>query len=530
MVFKSEPLLLMPQTGLTSFIFSNPNNVADDKPIFIDAETDKHITYGQLRNLVFRLNHGLRRIGFKKGDALCIYSANKVDYPVIVHGTVAAGGVVSPANAAYTAEELAYQLQQARAKYIVTSEENLKIALDAAQQVGLPKKNMFLFGQKTIDGVLPYTQAILADEECPAEEYDFEQAKTTTSYLCFSSGTTGRSKGVMSSHTNISTNCLQIAQAMKKHLDYNTARFIGFLPFYHIYGLSALIHLGVYWGIPVVVMPRFDLAKFCQAIEKYKVTIAHVVPPVLVLLAKDPIVSNYDLSSVTHYQCGAAPLSAELSMAVSKRLNSKCVQSYGMTESSPGSHIQPLDDETHGIVGRMLPEVGLGERGELWMAGPNIMQGYLNMPNETAATIDNEGYLHTGDVAIIDKNGMFSIVDRVKELIKYKGFQVAPAELESLLLQSDLVADCAVIGVYDDSQATELPRAYIKVSSGVPENEETAKALIKFVDQQVAKHKKLRGGVKFIDVIPKSAAGKILRKELRAMAASETKQSISAKL
>ncbi|CAM0141004.1 unnamed protein product [Umbelopsis sp. WA50703] len=355
MVFKSEPLLLMPQTGLTHFIFSNPNNVADEKPIFIDAETNKHITYGQLRNLVFRLNHGLRRIGFKKGDVLCIYSANKIDYAVIVHGAIAAGGVVSPANAAYTAEELAYQLQQAGAKYIVTSEENLRSALDAAQRVGIPKKNIFLFGQKTVDDVLPYTQAILADEECPAEEYNFEQAKATTAYLCFSSGTTGRSKGVMSSHTNIATNSLQIAQAMKSHLDYNTAAFIGFLPFYHIYGLSTLIHLGAYWGIPVVVMPRFDLAKFCQAVERYKVTLAHVVPPVLVLLAKDPIVSNYDLSSITHYQCGAAPLSAELSMAVSKRLNSKCVQCYGMTESSPGSHIQPLDDDSHGIVGRMLP-------------------------------------------------------------------------------------------------------------------------------------------------------------------------------
>ncbi|KAI9283987.1 hypothetical protein BC943DRAFT_353418 [Umbelopsis sp. AD052] len=542
MVFKSEPLLMMPQTGLTRFIFSNPNSVSDDKPIFIEAESGNVITFGQLRNLSLRLNAGLRRHGFKKGDTLCIYSSNTIDYGVVVHGTIAAGGVVTTANAAYTADELLFQLQESNAKYLVTNDENLDKALEAAAKAELSQNNVFLFGNRTIKGVRPYTQVILANEEAEAEEYTFEEAKSTTAYLCFSSGTTGRSKGVMSSHLNIAANCVQIAQFMKPYLDYQTARFIGFLPFYHIYGLSCMLHLAPYWGIPVVVMPRFDLVKFCEAIQKYKVTIAHVVPPVLVLLAKEPIVDNYDLSSATHFQCGAAPLSAELSTAVNTRLNTKCVQSYGMTESSPGSHIQPLDDDEHGVIGKMLPgmsakivddngnEVGLGQRGELWMAGPNIMQGYLNMPEATAATIDSEGYLHTGDVATLDERGTFAIVDRVKELIKYKGFQVAPAELEALLLTCDKVADCAIIGVYDEQQATELPRAYIKVTEGIPQNEATVKELIRFVDSSVANHKKLRGGVRFLDVIPKSAAGKILRKELRVIANAEAQPKFNARL
>ncbi|GAB5585501.1 hypothetical protein Unana1_00401 [Umbelopsis nana] len=542
MVFKSEPLVLMPQTGLTRFVFSNINAIPDEQPIFIHAESGDTIRYGQLRGMTLRINAGLRRHGLKKGDTLCIYSANQIDYAVVVHGAIAAGGVVSPANATYTAEELLYQLKESKSKYLVTSPENLKPALEAAKSAGISKENIFLFGDKAIDGIRPYTHVIMADHEAPGEEYTFEEAKATTAYLCFSSGTTGSSKGVMTSHLNISSNCIQITQALRQQIDLNTARFIGVLPFYHIYALMFMVHLAPYWGIPVVVMPKFDLIKFCEAIQKYRVTIAHIVPPILVQLAKEPVVDNYDFSSITNFQCGAAPLSAELATAVHQRLNVKCTQLYGMTESSPVSHIQPLDDANNGVVGKLLPgmstkiidengkEVGYGQRGELWMAGPNIMQGYLNMPEATAATIDKDGYLHTGDVAIMDENGVYSIVDRVKELIKYKGVQVAPAELEALLLTSDIVADCAVIGVYNEQQATELPRAYVKVTEGTPENEATAKALMAFVEQQVANHKKLRGGIRFINAIPKSAAGKILRKELRVLADFEPKGRFNAKL
>ncbi|CAM0141002.1 unnamed protein product [Umbelopsis sp. WA50703] len=518
MVYIAEPLNLMPQVDLWTFLFSNPNNVSMDKPLMIDGITGEHITYGQVKSDSLKFRAGLDKFGFKRG------------------------GSMSPANPAYTAKELQYQLEQTKSKILIASQETLPVALDAAKLAGIPLTSVFVFGDKEINGVKPYKRVLMAEKEMGPVRLNYEEACSTVAYLCFSSGTTGRSKGVMTSHMNIASNILQVYQHTSDDLNIATERYMGVLPFYHIYGLTCMFHFCTYLGFPLVVLPKFELATFCKAIETHKVTIAHIVPPIFILLAKEPSVTKYDLSSIRYFWSGAAPLSKELSHAVANRLNVGAIQGYGMTESSPVSHVPHLCSEVPGSIGELLPgmrarivdedgkDVKQGERGELWMAGPNIMLGYLNMPEETAQTVDKDGYLHTGDIAIVDENNQWYIVDRVKELIKYKGFQVAPAELEALLLTSDLIADCAVIGVYDASQATELPRAYVKLAPGTPDDQATAKAIEEFVAKNVAHHKKLRGGVRFIAEVPKSAAGKILRKELRTAANEELKSTVKSKI
>lgn len=282
-------------------------------------------------------------------------------------------------------------------------------------------------------------------------------------------------------------------------------------------------------------MAKFDLEKFCQHIQNFKITFAYVVPPVVLGLAKSPVVSKYDLSSLRMMNSGAAPLTRELQEAVYARLKIPVKQGYGLSETSPTTHSQEWEDwdKYIGSVGRLLPnqtakymspeekEVPVGQTGELWIKGPNIFKGYLNNPEGTKHALTEDGYFKTGDVGHQDDKGNFYITDRVKELIKYKGFQVPPAELEGLLLGNDEVDDAAVIGIYDESQATELPRAYIVPAKGVKADKETEKRIQDWLAAKVANHKRLRGGIRFVDEIPKSASGKILRRLLKDQAKAE---------
>lgn len=282
-------------------------------------------------------------------------------------------------------------------------------------------------------------------------------------------------------------------------------------------------------------MSKFDIERFCANIERYRITFAYVVPPVVLLLGKHPVVEKYDLSSLRMMNSGAAPLTRELVDSVYQRIKVPIKQGYGLSETSPTTHTQPWQSwhTSVGSVGSMLPnqtakymspeekEVAVGETGELWIKGPNIFKGYHNNPEGTRNALTPDGFFKTGDVGYQDKDGNFFITDRVKELIKYKGFQVPPAELEGLLLSHEAINDVAVIGIYDKDQATELPRAYIAVKAGVERNEKTAQEIQAWLQSKVANHKRLRGGVRFVDEIPKSASGKILRRVLKVKAAEE---------
>src|SRR6185369_15880761 len=294
------------------------------------------------------------------------------------------------------------------------------------------------------------------------------------------------------------------------------------LPLFHIYGLVVVLNMGLHLGATIVVMPRFDLEHFLSLIQQYHVTMSHIVPPIVLKLAKDPLVDNYDLSSLNMIFSGAAPLGSELSLECMDRIGCGIRQGYGMTETSPVTHTSPADPAKmkHGSVGTAAPntecklvdpatgdELGPNQEGEVCVRGPQNMKGYLNNPEATARTIDADGWLHTGDIGYADEDGHFFIVDRAKELIKYKGFQVPPAELEAVLLTHPCVADAAVIP-YPDDEAGEVPKGILVLREQVePE------AILEFVAERVAPHKRIRH-LEFVDKIPKSPSGKILRRVL----------------
>jgi acyl-CoA synthetase (AMP-forming)/AMP-acid ligase II len=352
--------------------------------------------------------------------------------------------------------------------------------------------------------------------------------------LPYSSGTTGNPKGVMLTHRNLVAN---VAQIRPLHGMVPEDVVLAVLPFFHIYGMTVLLNAALHARARLVVMPSFDLAEFLGNIQNHKCTIAFIAPPVAVALAKHPLVDEYDLSSLNNVMSGAAPLDADLGHAVAHRLGCRVVQGYGMSELSPVSHITPFDGGVRnmGMVAPLSsvgwtvsnaasklidpdtgneidpPAEGLSETGELWFKGPNVMAGYLGNEQATRDTVDDEGWLHTGDLAQVDACGCVYIVDRLKELIKYKGYQVPPAELEAVLLSHPAIADAAVIGVNDES-GEEIPKAFVVKQS---DSELTADEVMEFVAGQVAPYKKVRQ-VEFIDTIPKSASGKILRKDLRA--------------
>ncbi|WMX48875.1 AMP-binding protein [Streptomyces roseicoloratus] len=359
-----------------------------------------------------------------------------------------------------------------------------------------------------------------APEPAPAIDPD-----TDVAALPYSSGTTGIPKGVMLTHTSIATNLAQLEPLMPMAPG---DRILAVLPFFHVYGLTALMNGPLRRGATVVVLPRFELDGFLAAIEEHRINALYVAPPIVLALAKHPAVADYDLSSLRYIVCSAAPLDAALAEACSARLGlPPILQAYGMTELSPATHLVPLATENPppGTVGKLLPgtemrlvslddpakDVPPGEDGEIAIRGPQVMKGYLGRPDATAAMIDEDGWLHTGDVGRVDEDGWLYVVDRVKELIKYKGFQVPPAELEALLLTHDGIADAAVIGVVDGDGA-EVPKAFVVRQAAAPGL--TAEQVMAYVAERVAPYKKIRR-VEFVATVPRAASGKILRRELR---------------
>jgi acyl-CoA synthetase (AMP-forming)/AMP-acid ligase II len=338
--------------------------------------------------------------------------------------------------------------------------------------------------------------------------------------LPYSSGTTGLAKGVMLTHKNLVANVAQTLGAIPSAPD---ERLMAVLPFFHIYGMQCMMNCGLRAGATVVTLPRFDLEQFLRAHQDYQITRSFVAPPIVLALARHPMVDSFDLSHLRLVNSGAAPLKAELAVECGKRLGCDVIQGYGMTELSPVSHLTPPGWFRPGSVGITAPNTqtrivdpvtgadrDTGAEGEVWVRGPQVMKGYLNNPQATAATVDADGWLRTGDLGYVDADGHLYVVDRLKELIKYKGFQVPPAELEAVLLRHPDVADAAVIGRPDD-EAGEIPVGYVVLRPGATAS---PAEIMQFVAGEVAHYKQLRR-LEVIDAIPKSAAGKILRRMLR---------------
>lgn len=536
------PSFEVPTQDIFSFIFDRKDKpFADDKVILRDPYTGRTYTFAQTKNAVVEFGKGLRGAWeWKKRESLCIFSPNSIDTPIIMWGTLWAGGIVSPANPGYTVDELVYQLKDSNSQAIVTQKALLPTVLEAASRVGIPQERIILIGDEKDP---EYKFKHFTSVRNLAGTSRFRKAKIDVAkdvaFLPYSSGTTGKPKGVMLSHQNITSNVLQNLSVEGQYMsatngrDKQGDRIIGCLPFFHIYGLTVMIHFAFYGGFELNVMPRFDIENFCKIVQDRKITMVHVAPPIVVILSKSPVVDKYNLNSLRMLNCGAAPLTSELVQDVWKRLRIPIKQGYGLTETSPTTHVQPWDrwETAMGSAGMQLPnlsakfmtpeekEVGIGETGELWVKGPNIFLGYLNNPEGTKNALTPDGWFKTGDVGHIDKETNLYITDRAKELIKYKGFQVPPAELEGKLLGLPQVADCVVIGVYKKDEATEVPRAYV-VPKGDP-SEALAGEISGWVKKNMANHKHLRGGVRFIKEVPKSPSGKILRRLVRDQAQKE---------
>jgi acyl-CoA synthetase (AMP-forming)/AMP-acid ligase II len=511
-----HPAVEIPATPLADFVLARAA-ARGNRAALVDSVTGRTITYAELPELVDRAASGLARLGLRRGDVCAIFSPNTLEYLISVLAVARLGAVVTTASPLYTKDDLARQLADSGARILITSTTLAQTWTDAASRAGVEHVITFDGGAGTAMGF----DQLLAEPGAPRrvaiDPHDLVA-------LPYSSGTTGLPKGVMLSHRNLVANILQTDASSHYRHDRDTT--VAFLPFFHIYGLVVIGLLGLWSGATLVVMPRFDLDSYLDLVERHRATLLHVVPPVVVALAKHPSVGHRDFSSIRKLFSGAAPLGANAIEQCTRRIHCILQQGYGMTETSPATHATSDDPARikYGSIGQPLPntecrvvdpatghDVAPCHDGEIWLRGPQVMRGYLNRPDETRATIDDEGWLHTGDIGHADQDGHFFIVDRLKELIKYKGMQVPPAELEAVLLSHPAVADAAVVPLKDDD-AGEIPRAFVVLKAPASADE-----LMAYVSERVAPFKKVRR-VDFIDAIPKSPSGKILRRLLRDVA------------
>jgi acyl-CoA synthetase (AMP-forming)/AMP-acid ligase II len=524
------PAIEIPDTPLAAFVLARAAE-RGDRAALVESTTGRTVTYAQLPDLVDRAAAALARLGIRKGDVCAIFSANTPEYAIAVLAIARLGAIVTTASPMCTRDDLVKQFTDSRPRILFTSPAVGGTALDAifrlpstrsrslragtADATGCEVEHVFSFG--AMAGAKPFDELLAQPGTPPPVVIDPDDIVA----LPYSSGTTGLPKGVMLSHRNLVANILQVDGT--GHLRDGEDTLISFLPFFHIYGLVVIMLLGLRSGATLVVMPRFELGPYLDLVERYRATMLHVVPPIVLALAKSPAASGRDFSTVRKLFSGAAPLGAEVIGQCTARIGCFLQQGYGMTETSPATHTTPDDaaktkagsigwpvanTECRVVDPATRADVARGQDGELWIRGPQVMLGYLNCPDATRATLDEDGWLHTGDIGHADADGHFFVVDRLKELIKYKGMQIAPAELESVLLSHPAVADAAVVPQKDD-ECGEIPRAFVVLKAPA-----TADDLMIFVAGRVASYKKIRR-LDFIDAIPKSPSGKILRRVLR---------------
>jgi acyl-CoA synthetase (AMP-forming)/AMP-acid ligase II len=486
LIYRSpEPDIEIPDVTLHEHVVGQAAE-RGEHPAFIDGPTGAVTTYAELAARIEAVAAHLQSEGIGKGDVVGLVGSNSAEWGIAYFGILRAGGAVTPMNPVLTPEEREKQESNAGAKLVID---------DPPSFVGRASPG--------------------------AEPEEVDVGPEDLAVLPYSSGTTGLMKGVMLTHRNLVAN---IEQAWSSMPIADDDVLIGLMPFFHIYGQTVVLNLGLAKGATIVTMPRFDLDQFLELSEKHGATWLHIAPPIVLALATAPQVEGRDFSKVKLVISGAAPLDAELSGRAEERIGTPIRQGYGMTELSPVSHksrLARVSETPPGSIGALIPntearlvdpqtgeDVADGEEGEIWIRGPQVMKGYLNNPEATAEIFTDDGWLRTGDVGRVDENGFFYIVDRLKELIKYKGYQVAPAELEAVLVSHPKVRDAGVIGVRN-SDGEEVPKACV-----VSDEDVDADELMDFVAERVAPYKRIRE-VEFVDEVPKSASGKILRRVLR---------------
>ncbi|KAL4949513.1 hypothetical protein BDW69DRAFT_73783 [Aspergillus filifer] len=532
----SIPSLSIPQF-MTTY---NPDAVPADKVVHIDTFSPEPLTYSSLRRKASQAAWGLKhKLGVGLGDTVLVIVTNSNDFVLLAHATWWTGAIFAPLNTSSTQKDIEHALALIKPTHIATIVSKLDDVQNATAALDI---NPRIFTVLSKSGDIPQFPLDILDESHSLPVFDIastgKHARDVPSTICFSSGTTGKIKGVVLSHYNFVANCLQFRASLPDRV-HSSVREVVFPPYCHIYALSTVVVTGMWTGGMYLGLPSFDLETFCAKSQEIRATDMHLVPPVALLLVTHGLVEKYNLQSLESIVVAAAPLKEKLQRELKARFPGVGIcQGYGLTECSPGVAHQVHDnDSSCGTVGKLIAgtearlvspqtqkDVPLGQEGELWVRGPQVMMGYINDPTSTKNTFV-DGWLRTGDILRIDERGDFWVTDRLKEMIKYKGFQIAPSELDDLLLQHPYVTDAAVCAFYSEAQATEVPMAYVSL---VPEKASLPQSEIQgfldeietWVDGQVAGYKRLRGGVFHLQGLPKTPTGKILRRLLPIPAAA----------
>jgi long-chain acyl-CoA synthetase len=478
----------------------------------------RKISYRELDGLASSFANALANLGVKKGDRIALFMTNRPEYIISLYGIARLGAVFTPMNPTYKEGEIVHQLNDAEAAALVVQESLYPLVKSVRQQVRT-LKDIIVVGQHAEEGSYLFRDLIRQSTPKHPPQVLLSWAEDLVA-LPYSSGTTGLPKGVMLTQQNLVANNIQFISS-GRITEQDT--LLVFLPFYHIYGIM-LVAGGLYAGATLVVMEAFDLERSLTLVQQYGVTLYYAVPPILLALDNYPELGRFDLSRLRYIMVGAAPMAAEVAQRVHDKIGVRVLQGYGLTEASPITHLNPVDQGQIKLdaVGLSVSnqeqkivdletgeqELGVGEIGELLVKGPHVMKGYWKAPEESSRVL-RDGWLYTGDIAKLDAEGYVYIVDRKKEMIKYKGFSVAPAEVEAVLFKHPAVADCAVIGK-PDPEAGEIPKALVILRPG---EEASAEVLMGFVSGRIAGYKQVRE-VEFVTSIPKTASGKVLRRVL----------------
>lgn len=541
MIFRSKlPNIYIPNhLPLHSYCFENISKFSS-RPCLINGATDEIFTYADVELTSRKVAAGLSKLGLRKGDTIMILLPNSPEFVFAFLGASYLGAISTMANPLFTSAEVVKQAKASSAKLIITQASYVEKVKDFAcgGAIKIVCTDSTPAGEQEEGHCLHFSELKNADENDMPDNVEISPDDVVA--LPYSSGTTGLPKGVMLTHKGLVTSVAQQVDGDNPNLYMHSDDVLMcVLPLFHIYSLNSILLCGLRAGSAILIMQKFSIVPFLELIQKYKVTIGPFVPPIVLEIAKSPVVDNYDLSSVRTVMSGAAPLGKELEDAVRAKFpNARLGQGYGMTEAGPVLAMclafakEPFEIKS-GACGTVVrnaemkivdPETGSAlprnQPGEICIRGDQIMKGYLNDPESTEKTIDKEGWLHTGDIGYIDEDDELFIVDRLKELIKYKGFQVAPAELEALLITHPFIKDAAVVPMKDDA-AGEVPVAFVVRSSpnGDDSTMITEDEIKEFVSKQVIFYKRIKR-VFFVEVIPKSPSGKILRKDLRARLAA----------
>ncbi|KAJ9588695.1 hypothetical protein L9F63_018009 [Diploptera punctata] len=523
-----EDLYPPPDVTLGKFI-SQILPLHEDRVALVDAETEDYITYDELYSKSLGLASYLRAQGVQPGDAISICSENSIHFYIPVLASFYLGAICAPLNPMYTTRELNHTFNISKPKFVFCSEKALKRVDEVARHQNYVQ-GIVVFGRGLNHKHIPFSST-LVDKSNTIEPMDGDPTDLVAVILC-SSGTTGLPKGVMLTHANILRVMSLIIDPRFNDIkpDGPPPTIASFLPFFH--AMAFISHLlTVTFGAKCIILKKFSEELLLKTVEKYKVTVMPLVPAVAVLLSKSDNVKKYDLSSLQMIQSGGSLLHKETALQMQNKVGVEMVrQGYGLTETTLGVLLNSPTNYRIGPVGQLVPamlckvvdvetgkNLGPNERGELCFKGPLIMKGYCNDPKATADMMDSEGFLHTGDIGYYDEELYFYVVDRMKELIKYKGYQVPPAELEDVLLTHPAVLDAGVTSIPDES-AGELPVAFIVKQTG---KQVTKQEIIKYVEERVSPEKRLRGGVIFIDAIPRTPSGKILRRQLKNLTKSK---------